>query len=72
MHYFKSKGRHLYCEGVKVEYLAKKYSTPLYVSSQRTLIEHFSKMRDAFKKLTPLICYSVKANSNLSVLKMLG
>jgi len=56
---------------VNVEELAVKYGTPLYVYSYHTLIGHFVKLESAFKSLKPLICYSVKANSNLAILKAL-
>lgn len=71
MHEFKYKGNHFYCEGVKVADLADRFATPLYVYSYRTLIDHFRKLQVAFRQVNPLICYSVKANSNLSILKAL-
>lgn len=70
MHYFYYKGRDLYCEEVKVSVLAKRFGTPLYVYSQRTFLEHLEKIKKAFLPLNPLICYSVKANSNLTLLKI--
>ena len=71
MHYFSFKKNNLYCENLKIKDLLDKFGTPLYVYSGRTILEHFFKLRDAFAKLEPLICYSVKANSNLSILKLL-
>jgi diaminopimelate decarboxylase len=71
MHDFKFKNNKLYCENVKIEDLAKRFGTPLYIYSYHTLISHFTKLRDAFKSINPLICYSVKANSNLTILKAL-
>ncbi|MDP2830675.1 MAG: diaminopimelate decarboxylase [Candidatus Omnitrophota bacterium] len=71
MHDFKYKKNKLYCENIKVEDLAKKFSTPLYVYSYHTLIDHYLKLKSAFSEINPLICYSVKANSNLSILKAL-
>ncbi|PIQ88661.1 MAG: diaminopimelate decarboxylase [Candidatus Omnitrophica bacterium CG11_big_fil_rev_8_21_14_0_20_42_13] len=71
MHEFKYKNNHLYCENIKIEDLAKKFGTPLYVYSYHTLIDHFFKLKNAFKPVDPLICYSVKANSNLAILKAL-
>ncbi|MGD0336121.1 MAG: diaminopimelate decarboxylase [Candidatus Omnitrophota bacterium] len=71
MHEFKYINNQLYCEGVKIEELAKKFGTPLYVYSYRTLIDHFLKLQDAFRSVNALICYSVKANSNLAILKAL-
>ena len=71
MHEFKYKNNQLYCESVLVEKLAKSFGTPLYVYSYATLIDHFIKLRNAFRSVKPLICYSVKANSNLAILKAL-
>jgi diaminopimelate decarboxylase len=71
MHEFKYVNNQLYCEKVKVADLAQKYGTPLYVYSYHTLISHFVKLQDAFRSIDPLICYSVKANSNLAILKAL-
>jgi len=71
MHEFNYKFGQLYCEGVKGEALAKKFGTPLYIYSYHTLIDHFTKLKTAFRSLDPLICYSEKANSNLALLKTL-
>ncbi len=62
----------LYCEGVAVAALAKRFGTPLYVYSQQTILSHYQKIAQAFGELNPLICYSVKANSNLSILRLLA
>jgi len=71
MHDFKYKKNKLCCEDIKVEDLAKKFGTPLYVYSYHTLVDHYLKLKAAFSQINPLICYSVKANSNLSILKAL-
>lgn len=71
MHEFKYKNGRLYCEGVSLEALAAKFGTPLYVYSRMTLLNHYKKIKAAFREIDPLICYSVKANSNLSILKAL-
>jgi diaminopimelate decarboxylase len=71
MHEFKYIHTHLYCEKVKIEDLVSKFGTPLYIYSYHTLISHFIKLREAFNEVNPLICYSVKANSNVSILKAL-
>ncbi|MFH1771337.1 MAG: diaminopimelate decarboxylase [Candidatus Omnitrophota bacterium] len=71
MHYFSYKESHLYCEEASVLSLASKFKTPLYVYSAKTIIDHFTKIKKAFCRFKPLICYSVKANSNLSILNML-
>src|ERR1700722_20694813 len=72
MHYFRYVGNKLYCEGVPVESLVKKYGTPLYIYSQRTLTEHFEKLDRALAPLEHLICFAVKSNSNRAVLRGLG
>ena len=71
MDYFSFKKGNLYCENIKVKSLASKFGTPLYVYSAKTILDHFLKLKSAFSSLKPLICYSVKANSNLSLLKLL-
>ena len=71
MHDFRYKENDFYCEDVKVAALARAFGTPLYVYSYKTLIDHFRKLKTAFRAVNPLICYSVKANSNLSILKAL-
>lgn len=71
MHEFKFRLDRLYCEGVRVQDLAEKFGTPLYVYSYNTFIGHFLKLKKAFAPVKPLICYSVKANSNLAILKAL-
>ncbi len=71
MHEFKYRGNDLYCENVKIAKLASRFGTPLYVYSYETLIDHYLKLKSAFRKINPLICYSVKANSNLSILRAL-
>jgi diaminopimelate decarboxylase len=72
MHYFRYVGNRLYCEGVPVESLAKKYGTPLYIYSQRTLTEHFEKLDHALAPLDHLICFAMKSNSNQAVLRTLA
>ncbi|MCX5703323.1 MAG: diaminopimelate decarboxylase [Candidatus Omnitrophica bacterium] len=71
MHEFKYRRNHLYCEDTMVLDLVQRYGTPLYIYSYHTLIDHFFKLKNAFRQIDPLICYSVKANSNLAILKAL-
>jgi diaminopimelate decarboxylase len=62
----------LHCEDVPADALAREFGTPLYVYS-RTLIEaRYRDFHNAFSALDPLIAYSVKANGNLSVLRLLA
>jgi diaminopimelate decarboxylase len=72
MHEFRYVGNKLYCEGVALEGLARKFGTPLYVYSQRTLTNHFQKLDRALGGLDHLVCFAVKSNSNLSVLRALA
>ena len=72
MHNFRYIGNKLFCEGVAVEALARRFGTPLYVYSQRTLADHFHKLDRALAPVDHLVCYAVKANSNLSVLRVLA
>ena len=72
MHDFRYVGNKLFCEGVAVETLAIKFGTPLYIYSQRTLTEHFRRLDAALAPLDHLVCFAMKANSNLSVLRTLA
>ena len=72
MHDFRYIGNKLFCEGVAVETLARKFGTPLYIYSQRTLTEHFQKLDRALAPLDHSICFAVKSNGNLSVLRTLA
>jgi len=69
MHDFRYVGNKLYCERVSLEALVKKYGTPLYVYSQHTLEDHFQKLDSALGSLDHLICYAMKANSNVAVIR---
>lgn len=71
MHEFKYKNNTLYCESVKVSTVAEQVGTPFYLYSHQTLVDHFHKLRKAFSSIRPLICFSMKANSNLAVCKAL-
>jgi len=72
MHYFRYVGNRLYCEDVAVESLARKYGTPLFIYSQRTLTEHFQKLDRALAPLDHLVCFAMKSNSNQGVLRALA
>jgi diaminopimelate decarboxylase len=71
MHEFKYRENKLYCDNVKVSTIANKVETPFYLYSYKTLVDHFHKLKEAFKEINPLICFSMKSNSNLSVCKAL-
>lgn len=59
----------LKCEQVPYSVLAAQYGTPLYVYSQKAMADAFNLYQQAFADLKPLICYAVKANGNLSILR---
>jgi diaminopimelate decarboxylase len=72
MNYFAYKDNRLFAEEVAVSDLAARYGTPLFVYSSRTLRRHYRVMEEAFAGTDHLICYAMKALSNLSVLKLFG
>ncbi len=72
MHHFRYVGEKLFCEGVSVETLAQKFGTPLYVYSQRTLTDHFTKLDRALSPVDHLVCFAMKSNSNLAVLRTIA
>ena len=59
----------LHCENISYTELAERFGTPLYVYSQAELDSAFARYQTAFAALAPLICYAVKANGNLSVIR---
>ena len=59
----------LHCENINYTELAERFGTPLYVYSQAELDSAFARYQTAFAALDPLICYAVKANGNLSVIR---
>jgi diaminopimelate decarboxylase len=65
-------GRTLCCEQVEVERLAQRFGTPLYVYSAAAIRERVEAFERAFARQSHTLCYSVKANSNLSVLRLLA
>jgi diaminopimelate decarboxylase len=72
MHHFRYQNNKLVCEGVSVQSLAEKFGTPLYVYSQATLTDHYQKLDTALAPLDHMICFAMKANSNLAVMRVLA
>jgi len=72
MDLFEYRDGRLYCEDAPVADLARQYGTPLYIYSAGTLRRHYRKLTAAFAPVRPLICYSVKACSNIHVLALLA
>jgi len=71
MHFFHYKKNRLHCESVPVAQIAEAVGTPCYIYSLETVLDHYKKLVKAFESLDPLICFSTKANSNLTLLKTL-
>ena len=71
MSYIRYKNNNLFVERVSVRSLASKLSTPFYLYSEGNIIENYRLFLNNFKKSNPLICFSVKANSNIQILKVL-
>ena len=72
MDYFSYKNQSLHAEDINVKVLAAQYGTPLYVYSRATLERHWHAFNDALGDHPHLICYAVKANSNIGVLSVLA
>jgi len=72
MDHFEYKQGQLYCEDVAIAALAEQYGTPLFVYSRATLERHWHAFDSAFDGHDHLVCYAVKANSNLAVLNLLA
>ncbi|MGA7521626.1 MAG: diaminopimelate decarboxylase [Acidobacteriaceae bacterium] len=60
------------CDGVSLVALARKYGTPLYIYSAQHILERLDLFRSAFQSVEPLVCYAVKANSSLEILRLLA
>ena len=71
MHDFQYKKDELYCEEIPISAIADSVGTPFYLYSYNTLLNHFKVFDSAFSSVKHLVCFSVKANSNIAVLKTL-
>jgi diaminopimelate decarboxylase len=75
VNHFEVRGDELHCENVPLSRIADEVGTPVYVYSRATFERHYTVFRDALilaGVVDPLVAYAVKANSNVSVLKILG
>ena len=71
MRHFEYRDNELYVDDVLVESIADQYGTPCYIYSLTAILENFRALDGAFKEVEHLTCYSVKANSNVAILKAL-
>lgn len=72
MTYFNYQNNQLFVEDLSLNDIAEQYSTPCYVYSRAALESHYRNYKDAFGAQENMICYAVKANSNLAVLSVLA
>lgn len=72
MDHFTYKNDRLYAENVAIAEIAEKIGTPFYVYSHATLVRHAQVFAESLASVKPLICFAVKANSNLAVLRTLA
>jgi diaminopimelate decarboxylase len=70
MHDFHYVDDALWCEEVPVAEIARKAGTPFYLYSYRTLLNHYRTFDSAFAQIPHLVCFSVKSNSNISILRI--
>ncbi len=71
MHDFHYLNGELACERLPVRRVVEQVGTPVYLYSAKTLRDHYRKLAHAFRSVRPLICFSVKANGNLAILRLL-
>jgi diaminopimelate decarboxylase len=70
--YFRYKENEFYCEDVLLGEIAEEFGTPLYVYSKNQIIENFRALRAPLANADHVMCYALKANGNLSLLKLLA
>src|ERR1051325_2330626 len=69
MHHFHYSGQNLQCESADLAAIAKLYGTPTYVYSAATMADNYGRLQRNLSQLDLQICYAMKANSNLAVLR---
>jgi diaminopimelate decarboxylase len=69
MHHFEYRAGEMFAEGVPLKRIAKEVGTPVYIYSLATLRRHYQVFDRAFAKVRHIVCFSVKANSNLALLR---
>jgi diaminopimelate decarboxylase len=72
MHHFRYLQGSLHAENVDLQSLAEQHGTPLYVYSKETIVDHYTRLDKGLSRLDHMICYAVKANSNLAVLSTIA
>jgi|TARA_B100000780_G_scaffold261614_1_gene214146 diaminopimelate decarboxylase len=72
MSHFKYKGKNLYVERTLISKIIRKNKTPFYLYSTKQIKDNYLNFSKIFKNVEPLICFATKANTNLTILKMLA
>lgn len=72
MHLFDYRNGRLFCEGVDVNVVAERVGTPVFVYSANTILDHFNKIDKAWGEMPHMVCYALKANSNIAILRLLA
>ncbi len=72
MHFFDYRRGKLYAEGVSIERIVREVGTPVFIYSAKTIKRHYGAFDGAFRSVKHLVCYSVKANSNIAILRLLA
>ena len=69
MKFIAHRKNNLWVDNLVARKLAKKYSTPFYCYSLSQLKSNYFYLNNTFKKIKPLVCFSVKSNSNINILR---
>jgi diaminopimelate decarboxylase len=72
MDHFHYRGGVLHCEDVPVPDVAAAHGTPVFVYSSATLLHHLKEIQTAFAPANPILCYSIKANGNIHLARLMG
>ena len=72
MDYFNYKKGRLFAEDVDVHDIAEAVGTPVYIYSKATFLDHFRKIQNAYSQIETTVCYSIKACSNINILRFLA
>jgi diaminopimelate decarboxylase len=70
--HFRYRNREMCCEGVRVSEIIDNVGSPAYIYSKRTILEAYKELDTAFADIDHLVCYSMKANSNLNIVNILA
>lgn len=72
LHHFRYKSKEMFCEGARITDIVAAVGTPAYIYSKQTFLDAYKEFDLAFSSIDHLVCYSMKANSNLSLCSVLA